>query len=173
MRRALPHVLLIVAALVAVPAIPATAKPPRLATTLIVPGASVGGVSFGMTVAQARAAWGRAVCMPARHPHNCAWDGTAKQAGIDVSIAKGRIIGFSLTPGGDGRGPLFGGSVGTLRTAAGIGLGSTETALLAAYSGLHKQQGGVGLNYELRSGKHRTQFAVDPDRRVVTSIGLG
>ena len=161
--------------LLTIPAI-VSARTPQFRSTRIVPGRSVGGVSLGMTVEQVRAAWGPGgSCKPARHPWICAWDGIGTQASIDVSLRKGRVAGFSLTPGSDGHDPRFEGSVGRLRTAARIGLGSSEAALVAAYPALKTLTGvrDIGVTYELRTGKHRTQFAVDPDRRIVTSIGLG
>ena len=156
---------------------PAPAATPKLTTTLLVPGKSVGGVRIGMTLKQVRSAWGsRGLCEPARSPSAwCSWRGKPVEAGVDVHLRKGKVTAFSLVSGSDGQHPLFGGSVGTLRTKDGVGLGSTEADVLTAFpaiSGLSSPLG-LGVSYTLTTRPRTTELLVDPSARVVVSIGIG
>ena len=130
-----------------------------------------------MTLKQARATWGRGdFCVPAKSPSAwCSWRGKPTEAGIDIKLRKGKVTAFSLVSGSDGQHPLFGGSVGTLRTKDGVGLGATEADVLTAFpaiAGLSSPLG-LGVSYTLTTRPRITELLVDPDARVVTSIGIG
>lgn len=124
---------------VAVLALPtaAQAKLPSFSDTSIVVGSSVGGAKLGQPRAAAKHAWGssRGVCsdfacvfQDDRHPNL----GTAQ---FDFEDGKrGRVSKLFLSVGRDSRGkPVFSGPLEALRGANGVGFGSSQRAVKAAY----------------------------------------
>ncbi len=130
-----------------------------------------------MTLKQTRAIWGsRGLCVPAKSPSAwCSWRGKPTEAGVDIQLRKGKVTAFSLVSGSNGQASMFLGPVGTLRTRAGVGLGSTEADVLVAFPLIDGRSSplGLGVSYTLTTRPRITELLVDPASRVVTSIEIG
>jgi len=103
-------------------------------TKLIVPGASLAGASIGQATAKAEAAWGipPKTCAPV----SCVWQNAAGVATLGFN--SGKVTGLRVTIAFKGGKPLLTSPLTKLKTAKGIGLGSTAAALTAAYPELTK-----------------------------------
>jgi hypothetical protein len=144
----------------AVPAISvaaAAAPAPKFATDLIVPNKSLGGLALGSTPAAARKIFGAKACTSG----SCSYtgsDGVSASAlfATTKAIKKpfvGRIEISGSTTGGS-TGPL-----GALKTAKGIGIGSTARQVKAAYP---HATGSVKLGgFSIKGpGEHSTGFTL-------------
>lgn len=88
--------------------------------------AGIGGVTVGMSLAEASAAAGVPIMIdPARDlGRGCAFARAAGgPPGLEFMVDEGRIVRFDVMAGS------------AIRTLSGIGVGATETEVLAAYSG--------------------------------------
>jgi hypothetical protein len=154
----------------AVPAISvaaAAAPAPKFATDLIVPNKSLGGLVLGSTPAAARKVFGAKDC----NSSGCTYTGSG---GVSANVifattktVKKPFVGRISITGG-----LTGGSAGpfgALKTAKGIGIGSTAQQVKAAYP---HATGSVKLGgFSIKGpGEHATGFTLGSGK--VTSITM-
>lgn len=132
MRARSPATVLLLAAVLAVSAAPAGAALPKPVTTKIVPGKSLGGVRFGMSLAQVRSAWGAGGvseagddCTDDGSRTSCIWTGGSSRERALVGFSQGGGV-DRVTISGGPRSPLA-----KWRTARKLGIGTTAKTLLA------------------------------------------
>ena len=135
----------------------AMARLPSLRSDLIVPGKSIGGLALGDTVAQANLIWGSARCssFPKDNLIQCAMDGSA--VNYFAKWRTKRIYSIAIF-GTDRAGPL---DRNHLHTQSGIGLGSTETEVLAAYPHAKVLSSHGRVAIQLSTGHGRTGFGLN------------
>ena len=148
------------AALVALLAGSANAKLPP--NRVITPGVGVGVVQLGDPMAEASAAWGVAQFCADRGGNGgetCVWD----------SIAKGLAFGpyVAVNTGDSGGITLIAVAKPGWKTKQGIGVGSTRTQTLAAYTGWKRVAPGLPTTSELQL-RHGT--GLDGNPRTVTQF---
>jgi hypothetical protein len=151
----------------------ATASPlPKPSTTLIKPGKSIGGVNLGASFTKARAAWGTVPCKQDFEFLNCSYG--AKGNGVAVfTLTGGAVSSISISVGVTKAGkPKYSGSLLDLKTAKGVGLGSTRKAVKRAYPKV-KDGGGSGLLRLEGKGPRYTTFTVTKGRVSTIAVESG
>ena len=137
---------LVVAVAVSLAALPplASATAPTLPSKRIVIGKSIGGVAMGQAFTRAKAAWGPDGLCPdpdpdagASAPIFCAWsvgtDGELGTAGFSGFTRKRVVEEIDISVAFDRNGLPRASPLRALRTAKGIGLGSSDRAVRRAY----------------------------------------
>jgi hypothetical protein len=153
-------------------ALPASAGAalPKLSTTLIVPGKSIGGVALGATASAVKKAWGNTKSCE----FECAYEGgkhgdeTATNAGVlleNSASGKGpaKVWRVFITVGqkkvGDEPKPDFNTPLTEFETSKGIGIGSTIGEVQKAYPGAKKEGDAGFTNFTLKGkGEIETTF---------------
>jgi hypothetical protein len=160
---------LAVGAALTLPATAAASPLPTPSTTLIKPGVSIGGVKLGASFAQARSAWGTVKCKQEFEFLNCSYG--AKGTGVAVySLTGAAVSTISISVGVTKAGkPKYTGSLLGLKTAKGIGLGSTRKAVKGAYPKI-KDGGASGILRLEGKGPRFTTLTVTKGR--VTTIAV-
>lgn len=148
----------------------ATASPlPTPSTTLIKPSKSIGGVSLGATAAKAFDAWGQGKCKQDHEFFTCTYGAKGQGAAV-FSITGGAVSTISISVGVTKAGkPKYSGSLLELKTAKGIGLGSTRKAVKRAYPKV-KDGGAAGILRLEGKGPRFTTLTVTKGR--VTTIAV-
>jgi hypothetical protein len=164
-RLAIPSTLAL--GLLLVPA--AGAKLPEPSVTTIVTGKSVAGVKLGMTLAAAKRKWGAgSKCgAAAAGPGStyCTWSTTSSPQSPKLTlVAIGGKVRAITVDGGTG-----GAAIKAFKTSKGIGIGSTKSALQAAYPALGSSLGPD--NPSLGSGATITSFYTKGGR--IKSLQVG
>ena len=142
----------------------------------IVPGSSIGGVSVGMTMTEAKAAWGAPdKCLTRSGLTNCAYTLPHSIEPENVAIfyvTGGRVVAVEVdTP--ENAGALT--KVQKLKTAKGIRVGSPLASARSKY-GIPATEGGeAGLSRaDLKQKNRCTQFyAPEAPYKTITSIAVG
>jgi len=147
----------------------AQAKLPAPAVKTVVFGKSVAGVSLGMPLAAAKAAWGPGSKCAGT---TCTWSATpatpATGAKLAFTVKKGEVVTILVQ---DGTGGTAAG-IKRFRTAKKIGIGATLAALRKAYPALGPATGSVGFaEVDLGSGKTVTNFQFVNDALDTFQIG--
>jgi hypothetical protein len=159
-------------------AVPAAAKVPKFNTRqpAIVPGISIGGVSAGMTMTQAKAAWGAPdKCSSRSGLTTCAYTlpHAIEPQNVAIFYVKGgRVVAVELDSPEDA-GALA--KVEKLKTAKGIHVGSPIAAARNKY-GIPVTGGGEAnlSRADLKSKNRCTQFyAPEAPYKTITSITVG
>jgi hypothetical protein len=173
-------VLTIVIALVA--PLSANATLPKASVKLIVPNKSIGGVALGDRPSQVTRAWGANPDCTS----TCIYEAKAKPgegtAGASALLEQKRkgapykvwsvLIYVSQKTVGNKTVPNFKTPLTKFRTAKGIGLGSTVTALKHAYHGLKRVSEPSGFAYyELNGpGEKETGFTASPSKKITQIV---
>ena len=150
---------------------PATASAvlPRPASTAILPGRSIGGVSIGMSARRALAAWGPGGhCTAPSGRRSCTWLGARLQgtASFDVG-AGGTVRSIVIAAGHNERSQIYKGPLQGWKTSRGIHLGSSAAAVVKAYPKAHSSPSGP----QLGSGSRSTIFTKSARR--ISEIYIG
>lgn len=157
---------------------PAGATLPAPKTTLVVFGKSVGGAKLGGSLSSAKAAWGsgRGSCDKVGDDEGCLYRAAGDFSGAKgegyIQSSGGRVTQIQLTAPGTGGRRLFSGPLMKLKTAKGIGLGSTLKSLRKAYPSA-KRTPGTTAAWEIGSGAGRTQFDIPAKSGRVERIFVG
>lgn len=130
-RRPSPALAITAALLLGVPCA-ALAALPHPASHRIVPGRSIGGVRIGQTTAAARAAWGPGWTCINTVSGTCSWI-TIRDGVASLQLQAGRVAQIAIAAGSSAAAPRFDGPLAALRTASGIGIGSTKDQVRGAY----------------------------------------
>ena len=162
---------MLLAAVTACALAPATASAalPRPASTAIVPGRSIGGVSIGMSARRALAAWGPGGhCTAPSGRRSCTWLGARLQgtASFDVG-AGGTVRSIVIAAGHNERSLVYKGPLMKWKTGAGVHLGVTAAAVYKAYPQARRSASGPQIGVGPRS----TIFAQSPRR--ISRIYIG
>lgn len=162
-------ILAVVAATCAVIPAAASAALPRPASTAIVPGKSIGGVSIGMTVKRALAVWGAGSrCTAATIRRSCTWTGSGMQGTVSFTVGfTGKVRSIAIVAGHNERSQVYEGPLQKWKTGKGIHLGSSAAAVVKAYRKLHSSPAGP----QLGSGPRVTTFTKSARRISEISIG--
>jgi hypothetical protein len=146
---------ILTAAVIAGLAVPnaALAKLPKPKTTTIVPGVSIAGVKLDMTRAQVFSKWGSTTC-PA--PTSCTWQGPG-QAGhnerASVSFVNGKVSLIAISAATTGTNLKFkAGVLSKWKTAKGIALGKSKSAVKRAYPAAMPNTGEAVQGFDLFKG---------------------
>ena len=180
MKLALGLVLSIVAALTA--PLSANAALPKTTDKLIVPNNSIGGVALGAHRSRVTHAWGaNSECIS-----TCVYQAKAKAgegaAGAGALLEQKRksapykvwsvYIYVAEKTVGDKTVPNFKTPLTKFKTAKGIGLGSTVTALKHAYHGLKRVKEPAGFSYYQLNGprESETGFTASPSKKITQIV---
>jgi len=164
----LPVLTLVLAVALGFPAA-ASADLPSFAGSLIVPGASAGGVKLAMTADTAIARWGgNDACPKPFTGYECRWRAASGGAYAALTFTNGKVVAIDLSVGTSSTGnPVFKGPLMKLKTRKKVGMRSTLRQVLTAYPKLRGSPSGAALG----SGGHTTTFSTSGGR--VTEIYIG
>jgi hypothetical protein len=116
-------------------ALPATAaaKLPSFPSKSIVIKQSIGGISLGQSLKRAKSTWGTTKeCTFDKGFGSCNFDGGAS-GNAQWTAVDGKVVSVQIGAGLDGISPNFKGSVASVKTSKGIGIGATAKAVKQAY----------------------------------------
>jgi hypothetical protein len=160
--------ILAVAGVLGLPAA-ASADLPSFAGSVIVPGASAGGVKLGMAADTAIARWGGSEDCPKPFTgYECRWRAASGGASATLIFKNGKVAAIALRVGTTSTGnPVFKGPLMKLKLRRKVGLRSTLGQILRVYPKLRGSPSGAALG----SGSRTTTFSTSGGR--VTEIVVG
>ena len=135
---------------------PATASAalPRPASTAIVPGKSIGGVSIGMTVKRALARWGAGShCTAATIRRSCTWTGTGTQGTVSFNVGfTGKVRSITIAAGHNERSHVYTGPLQELEDEPGDAPRRPRPrAVVKAYPKVHSSRVGPAARQRHRA----------------------
>ena len=147
----------------------ASAALPRPASTAIVPGKSIGGVSIGMTVKRALAVWGSGShCTAATIRRSCTWTGSGAQGTVSFNVGfTGKVRSITIAAGHNERSQVYKGPLLRWKTSRGTHLGVSAASVVRAYPKVHSSPSGP----QLGSGPRSTIFTKSSRR--ISQIYIG
>jgi hypothetical protein len=150
---------------IGIPVAQAHAKLPKSKSKAIVINRSIGAVKIGAKYKTVQQKWGKNKSCAGAFTFTCYYSGSITQGSADVIQLGQRIKSVHIGLGADMAGnPVFTSPLMKYKTNKGIGLGSTETELKAAYPLAYKTAADA-LAYGT-PGQVRTYFALSADRRI-------
>jgi hypothetical protein len=110
------------------------AKLPKAKSKTIVVNKSIGGVKIGAKLKTVKAKWGRSKGCGAKYTFGCDWRGSRTQGSAGIVHLDGRVRSITIKLGFDSANQVvFSSPLMKFKTNKGIGLGSTEAEVRAAY----------------------------------------
>lgn len=185
-KRSALAVVTVAVSLAAVPSV-ASATAPTLSSKRIVIGKSIGGVAMGQAFTRAKAAWGPDAICPdpdagARAPIFCTWtvgaEGELGIASFSGFTRKSVVEEIDISVAFDRNGLPRASPLRALRTAKGIGLGSSDRAVGRAYPrAMRKEITGYTdpiVDYVIRDRNSvKTTFSINGPAQRVATITIG
>jgi hypothetical protein len=142
---------------------------PSFSNSVIVPGASAGGVKPAMKADTAIARWGgNEACPKPFTGYECRWRAASGGASATLTFKNGKVVGIAVRVGTTSTGtPVFKGPLMKLKMRKKVGLGATLRQVLRAYPKLRGSPSGAALG----SGSRTTTLSTSGGR--VTEIYIG
>lgn len=145
------------------------AKLPKAKSKTIVVNKSIGGVKIGTKLKTVKKKWGKSNGCGAKYTFGCDWRGSLLQGSAGLIHLDGKVRSLNIKLGVDGsKQVVFSSPLMKYKTNKGIGLGSTEAEVRAAYPAAVNTAADA-LTYGT-PGKLRTQFAMFAGRVYEISI---
>ena len=154
---------------IGIPVASSHAKLPKAKSHTIVVNRSIGGVKIGAKLKTVKKTWGKSKGCGAKYTFGCDWLGTRTQGGAGIVHLDGTVRSLEIKLGVDSANQIvFSSPLIEYKTNKGIGLGSTEAEVRAAYPAAVNTAADA-LTYG-NPGQVRTQFALYAGRVSEISI---
>jgi hypothetical protein len=154
---------------IGIPVASSHAKLPKTKSKTIVVNKSIGGVKIGTKLKTVKKKWGKSKGCGAKYTFGCDWLGTRTQGSAGIIHLDGKVRSLEIKLGVDNANQIvFSSPLMKFKTNKGIGLGSTEAEVRAAYPAAVNTAADV-LTYGT-PGKIRTGFGIYAGRVSEISI---